>query len=263
MITSAMGEYNTLAPLAGCPKGGKVRWSPGNAWPPRRVGGSSTLVSARPADSTPTVESPASIGPSTGFSLLPTSAPAGWWRASSPASRARAASPAWPAFRAWTATPSPAGGATCAGLSGGRVGCGGRGPGASASKKKSPGPEGPGGVAPGYGGGRPGLRPAVDASVAPQAPEGPAPPGPAAGAGDDRPAAAPAGLLPEDVSQAASGPSGPPARPPVPPHRPDAQVVPGQGVAGDQRGHQEEGVGRQLQEPRPHVAAARPGGARP
>src|SRR5439155_23577328 len=107
-----------------------------------------------------------------------------------------------------------------AGLSSGRIGFVGPAQEANALKKKSGGPEGPGGIAPGYGGRRPGLRPEVDASVAPQTPEGAAPPLPdSAGAGHDRAAAPRSGLLSEDLPQAASGPSGSGPRSAVPLHR--------------------------------------------
>jgi hypothetical protein len=92
-------------------------------------------VSARPAGSTPTAESPESIVPLTAFSPLPTNARAGWWPASSPASAAVAASPSWPASPGWIATRLLADDVNCAGLADGQVGFVGPVQGASASKK--------------------------------------------------------------------------------------------------------------------------------
>src|SRR3954468_14863384 len=154
-----MSEYNNRAPLAVCPKGGKVRWSSGLVWPARSLGGSSTFVSVRAAASTPTAKWHESIAPSIASWLLPTNAPAACWLGLSPASTAAAALLGWPAAPGWPATLSPAADANSASLSARPGGFVGREREANASKKKSWGPECPGGVAPRHRGGRPSFRP--------------------------------------------------------------------------------------------------------
>jgi hypothetical protein len=132
-----------------------------------------------------------------------------------------------------------------------------------ARKKKSVPPDDLDRIAPGCDGRGSDLRPAMDASLAPQDPKGVAATGHPADTADDRPAVASTPLQPADQPQTAGRYSRPGPRSAVPLPVAAAPAVHNPRPAGDQRRYEEEGVGRQLQEPGPVLAAAGPRRARP
>src|SRR5262249_43076431 len=181
----------------------------------------------------------ASTGRLTGSSLARTSAAGGSSPASSPGCTATGASRCWRASRAWTATRSPEAGASwtrptrCR-----RAGCGARGPAPSPWRPGARNPDGPGGVAGGLDRRGPRLRQEVDAPLAARAPEGPQTSGVQGVPYDDRSADARTGLLVADLPQEQGrDPSqGPGSAVPLPGAA--AEVLPGTGVARDQRRYQ-------------------------
>src|SRR3954469_5895841 len=210
----------------------------------RTMSSGSTAVPAPIAACDLTGPSLMSTRRSTVSSPVSTSAAGGSSPASSPDGTAAGESLCWSGSRAWIATPSPEVGASWTkGTHSRRAGCGAREPGPSAWRSDPRNPEGPGGVAGGRHGRGSRFRHEVDAPLAPRPPKGPQTPGVQGVPPDHRPAVARPALLVADLPQDQGGDPPPGPGPPVPLPDAAAEVVPGAGIARDQRRYQEEGVG--------------------
>src|SRR5512135_3530603 len=205
------------------------------------------------------VAAPPAIGNRRGPSPVSTKRSTASSSACSPNNTATGVSPSSHASPAWIATPSLVAGASCTRATWRcRIVCGGRERGASVWRSTPRNPEGPGGVAGGCHRRGPGLRHEVDPPLAPYTRQGPEAPRDHPGAFHDRPPDAPDEILVADVPEAQGEDLRQGPRPPVPLSDTTAEAVSDAGVAGDQRRHQEEGVGRRLQEPGPLLAAPGP-----
>src|SRR5262249_39262040 len=240
--------YNSHGFVANIPCGGASSW--------RRYDRACLriVVPARAASSSRAAPPPGRTATSTASWRRSTSGSAGSSSPSWPESRAAAPSHDSRASPASAATPSA--GAYASWDSGPRRRAGPAAPGAGAGGAEKAGrpPPGPGGAVAGRRRRRPHHRAEGDPQIDAPPQPGPAPAGLPRLAQHRGPAASGARLPPALLPQALGGGRASRPRPAVPLPGPPAAAVPGPRLAGDQPGHQEEGTGGAVPEPRPVLA---------